>query len=207
MYTQNQLKALIDQDLKKQIVPSFVLLDRLCFMTDESRQSSPYCDPRFVPFYYYLGKYFQAKSMLEMGFGNGMFSCVYLQACQTVEQFLAFQQKTKESYNPRFGLKNVRRFYKQRFDYFCGDIFEKKMGLLLNNNSFDLIMFNEELNYDQMSLHLDFAWERLQDDGYITIDYIEKNDDVKKAFLNFCKRVNRTHLSFKTRYNVAMLQK
>lgn len=208
MYTQNQLKALIDQDLKKQLIPSTILLDRLCFLTDESRKSSPYCDPRFVPFYYYLGKYYHSKSLLEIGFGNAMFSCAYFQSYKNVENFFGFQQKSDKSYNPRFGLKNVRRFYKNQFNYFYGNILEKNMGLLLNNNSFDLVLINEEdISYDQLSLHLDFAWEKLQDDGIITIDYLEKNDDIKKAFENFCKRVNRTPLYFKTRYTVGMLQK
>ena len=91
-----ELEDKINKDLKNQYVPSYILLDRLRVIDEDSRKTSSYVDPYYIPFYYYLGKYLKPFNLLEIEVNLGFFSCSFFKSCVDVDSYLGFQSKTKD---------------------------------------------------------------------------------------------------------------
>lgn len=202
-----ELKNKIELDLKKQLVPSHILLDNLRVIDESSRKTSAYMDPQYLPFYYYLSKYLQPVNLLEIGFGLGFFSSCFLKGCNTVKNLLVFQQKSKDFYSNKLGVKNIKSVYKNTFIYYEGNLTDVKYKQYLNQVKWDLCLFNEEREYDKHILALDSVWDRLNDGGTIVMDYIDAHADAKDAFDNFCKIKNIKPIKFDTRYGTGIIKK
>ena len=202
-----ELKANLENDLVKQIITPNVLLGHLRVISESSRKTSAYVDPRYIPFYYYLGKYLQPKNMIEMGFGLAFFSTCFMRSCKTVENFLAFQEVGEEYYSNNLALKNIKTVYRNSLNYYQGSVNDKIFQDCISKNKWDLILFNEEKDYDKHMLYLDVVWSHLNLDGYIVMDYIQSHENAKRAFHNFCKIENREPIILPTRYGVGIIQK
>jgi len=202
-----ELKSCLEADLSKQVITPGILLDHLRVINEDSRKTSAYVDPRYIPFYYYLGKYIQPKSMIEMGLGLAFFSTSFMKSCKTIEKLLAFQETSGEYYSANLALKNIKSVYRGNVDYYEGTVNDILFQKYISENKWDLVLINEEYGYDKHMLHLDVAWSNLNADGYIVMDYINSFENAKRAFHNFCKIENREPIILPTRYGVGIVQK
>lgn len=202
-----ELKTKLNIDLSRQLVTPSILLDNLRLINEDSRRSSAYVDPLYIPFYYYLGKYLSPKNVFESGTGLGLFITAFLKSCKSVENLFLFQGKEKDFFSFRFAIKNIKSCYRKNTEMYYGDVMDKSFNEKINEKKWDLALFNDERNYDESMYLFDFIWESLEFDGFMIIDHIESNQSINKAFFNFCKIKNKDPILFKTRYGVGILKK
>jgi len=202
-----ELKDNLEIDLDNQFVNPSVLLDKLTVINEESRKTSSYVDPRYIPFYYYLGKYIKPKKMIEIGFGLGFFSTCFLKSCDSVEYYLGFQEKTEDFFTPRFAIRNIKSSFRKNLDHYYGHFSDSDFQKKIVGHKWDIVFFNEETSYDKHLFNMDSVWDIMDSDGYLVVDYVESNVDTKEVFNNFCKIHNRTPIILKTRYGVGIIQK
>lgn len=199
----DEIKSKIDADLNSRKISGKILLDRFSVIDDSSRKTSAYLSSNYSQFYYYLGKYVQPKFVMEIGFNLGLLSSCFLTSCKTVEFFLGFSEKSKEFNSFRLGKRNIRSVFKKDTKYHSGTLLDKE----LDDIKFDLIIINEEVNYDKHLDYLEFAWKHLNEHGIIVAEYIEKHIPAKEAFFAFCESKNREGACFKTRYGSGLTQR
>ena len=202
-----QLKESIENDLAKKLVDSRILLDRFTVIDETSRGTSAYTDPNYIPFYYHLGKYVFPKRIIEIGFRLGFFSGSFLTSCKTVEKFIAFQQSQENVfYSSTLGRRNINKVYSKFFNWHVGDIFDELFEKMLDDK-WDLVIINEELDYEKHRTYLEFVWEKMELNGMIAMDYVNFHEPCKKAFNDFCKIVNREPVICSTRYGTGLIQR
>ncbi len=202
-----ELEEKLNFDLNRQLISSTVLLDDLHIIEEDDRKLSQYADPRYVPFYYHLGKYLKPKNLLEYGLGLAFFSTCFMKSCRTVEKFFAFQERDKNFYSNRMAIKNIKRVFNGKFYYHLGRIVDADCQEKLSVDKWDLVFINEKLHYDTHMLHLDIAWEHLNEGGYIVVDYAITHPNAAKSLANFCKIQNIKPIIIKTRYGAGIIQK
>lgn len=202
-----EIFSLLNKKLKSQIINPRILLDRLRLISEDSRKSSQYQDPNYLPFYYYLSKFIFPKNIVHVGLDLALPSCCFLQGSETVESMLCFQKKTQEFYSPRLAISNIKDVKGKNFeiDYYFGSVNDIEFIKKIERN-FDLFLITEKFNNDDINEFLDTCWQYLNLDGFIVMDHI--NDRSKKdIFSSFCKGKNRSFMKFDTRYGVGLLQK
>jgi len=198
------LFAEIDNQLKKQLISPRVLLDRLRLLDDTSRKSPQYQDPFNLPFYYNLGKFIKAKSVVQVGLDLGLEFCCYLTSNNQVESFLGFQNKSEGYYSNRMAISNIKDINnKVNINYYYGSIYDKFIHDIEN---FDLLIVNEKNNFDYIKDAIYFFWEKLNEKGHILVNY-NSEDKIKNIFVDFCKVKNREPYFFNTRNRIGILEK
>lgn len=187
-------------------MPWRVLLSRFG-VVDSYRPFEHYTDPAFLPFYYYLGQQVPATNLLEFGVGIGLRSGLFLASCKTVGHYLGIQEKTAEYYTTNLARRNIRQHYRKKISLYHGhyvdEIFEKHVNL----RPWDVVMINEKYQYGQIMQICNFVWDRVSPDGIIIIDGIYYDNQIKTAYHDFCKIVNRPRAIFKTKYGVGLLRR
>lgn len=198
----------INKKLNKQLMSPRILLDRLRLIDEDSRKSSQYQDPNYLPFYYYLSRFINPKSILNVGFYLGLPCCCFLQGSDSAEKMLGFQRVNKLFYSPRLALSNIKDIKRKKIeiDFYYGNMVDLEFQNKLTQK-FDLIMLTEDMTNDQINECLDISWECLNLDGFLVCDYINSNKFIKKIFSSFVKTKNRDAFYFKTRYGVGIIQK
>lgn len=203
-----EIVSSVRSKLKAQTVPPRILLDRLRLVDEDSRKSSQYNDPNYLPFYYHISKFIQPSRMLQIGLGLGLQACCFLQGAKSVKSLLALQRPVKGFYSPRLALSNLRDVKNKDLvvEYYYGEILDE---VFINRMrvGFDLVLVTEKSHGDQAQETLEICWEHLKLDGCIIIDYVESNRDIGEVFRDFCKAKNRECVLFKTRYGTGMIQK
>jgi len=203
----SKLKTELETDLKKQVISSRILLDRMRLIDENSRRTGAYADPLYIPFYYYLGKHVQPKSLLELGFGLGLSSACFLKSCTTVESMLAFQENHGEFYSPRFAQANLKSSYRKPVHIHIGDISDEVFTNKVSSQKWDLVLINEELGYDKYMTYLDTAWESLALGGLVVLNHVSSDKAANIALQDLCKIRNRTPITISTRYGTGIIQK
>ncbi len=203
-----ELKSKIENDLKNQAISPKILLDNLSILNEQSRKSSSYVDPNYIPFYYHLGKYLNVKKMIEIETGAALHSCSFLKSCKTIETFLAFQSKKDDFFSSRFAYKNIKKNYKGDFDLYYGNIKDNNFEVKVNKHNWDLVLFNEEeMSYDSLLFTFSKLWLNLESDGLFVVNFVNSIDSVKKCFNNFCKIQNIKNVILNTRYGTGIIKK
>ena len=193
--------------LEKQLIPARILLDKFRIIDETSRRVSAYTDPNYAPFYYYIGTLLDPKNVADFGFRLGLLSGCFLKGCKTVKNFLGFQQKTDEYYSPRLGRANIKSVFKGNFDFYLGSILDNEFIDKWNKINWDVVIVNEEKDYDFYRTCFDVIWNKLENNGLIISDYVVSHEPCKKAFYDFCKSKNREPILIKTRYGTGLVQK
>lgn len=201
-----ELKCMLEEKLNKNL-PSKVFLDRMRLIDEDSRLTAAYNDPKYIPFYYWLGTLIKPAFLVEIGFRLGLFSATFLRACKTVEKVLVFQEKTDVFYSPKLGKANVRDHYKGTLDVYVGSINDEAFEQKLNETKYDLAIINEEVGYDKHREYLDALWSNLHLDGFIVMDYVTRHKPAGEAYFDFCKAKNRNPTIITTRYGVGIIKK
>lgn len=202
----HHIKDLIEKDLNSQKISGRVLLDRLNVIDESSRKTAAYLDHNYSPFYYYLGKYFQAENVIEIGFDLGLLSCSFMKSFKGVENFLGFCRKDQNKIS-RIGISNIKKSFKGNYDFYVGEIYDSLFNDLVKKNQFKLAIINDETTYDKHLAYLDFLWEILCDGGIIVCEHINSSKNSKDAFLAFLESKKIEYKIFKTRYGTGVFQK
>jgi len=201
---QKEIKEL----LRKQLISGKILLQDCKLIDENSRRSPAYSDPTYVPFYYHLGKFIKPKSVLNLSFNLGLLEKCFFMSCSETEYFLAFHQTDKNIYfSPRMGFYNVRKSYKNDFDYFTCDIKTDHFHTRVSERLWDAVFINEESNFDHILYMLETSWEHLSESGCIIIENAIDLKAVKQAFYAFADSIGRNPNIFETRYGTGILFK
>jgi hypothetical protein len=195
----------ISRKVKSALVPSRVLLSKFRFLDEQSRYSRACQDDHYLPFFYYLGVNYPAKSVLDFGFGLGINSSIYFMGNKNVENYLAIQEKPTEYYSSRLGIANVKQIYKNPFYVHVGEIYDDKFMLKLKQRKWDLVFLNEKSTYDRYLFCLNTIWDHIEENGLICIDYVNNHEFATKAYEDFCLIKNRKSHVFETRYGVGTI--
>jgi len=196
----------LNKKIKSQLISPKVLLDKLRLFDEESRKSSQYQDPTYLPFYFYLSRFLFPKSILQIGLNLGLEICCFLYGNKDVESFFGFQSSNDNFYSERLAFSNIKDITKKiKTDYYYGKIYDNLF--LQKAKSFDLILLTEKSNFDQIKESVEMCWEKLNMDGYLVMDYLNYDKKINKIFMDFCKSKNTDGFVFKTRYGTGILRK
>lgn len=199
-------EAELNKKLSIQLVSSRILLDKLRLFDENSRKTSQYQDPSYLPFYFYLSKFINPNSILQIGINLGLEICCFLQGNKKVNKYFGFQNSSEEYYSERLALSNIKDISKKiEIQYYYGKIYDKKF--LEKNDKFDLVFINEKSNFDQIKDCFSVCWDKLNLNGFLVVDYLNYDKKINKNFIDFCKSKNRKESLFKTRYGVGIIQR
>ena len=201
-----EIKTYIEEKLKKNL-PSRIFLDRMKVIEEDSRYSLAYNNPTYVPFYYWLGTILKPKTMVEIGFRLGLLSGNFLRSCKTVEYFLALQEPNGIFYSDRLGKSNIKDFYKGNFYIHVGNCDDELFEIKLKSMEIDLVIINEEVNYDRHRLYYELLWPQIATNGIIVADYLNRYKPSAIAFKDFCISVNTEPTYIKTDYGIGLIFK
>jgi hypothetical protein len=193
-----EFKDNLIQDIRKELVQSSVVLNGFLFLDSWVMKSSAFVDPSYLPFYYYLSKYVHPRNLLEVGFSLGLHSGAFLRANDSVERFLAYQSLNEQPC--RLGSKNIWLVYKGDFKLFVGSL----MDCPLKEHTWDLVLWDKRLPYDEARSGMDRVWDNMSLDGWFVF---ERFTDDNRAFLDFCKVHQREPVVFPTRYGVGIIRR
>lgn len=200
------LQKEINLSLEKQAISGRYLLDRFCVIDESSRKSPPYLDPRYAPFYYYLGKYLRPIKMIEIGFDLGLLSSSFLLSCKTVEHFFGFKETVKEKFfSNRIGTTNLKKVYKKERFFYEGEIFDNEFEKNLRSKKWDIALINEEKEYDKQLQYMETLWKNVNKNGVLVVEYIKSHKHSKEAFKSFVENKNLPYLEFQTRYGTGVI--
>jgi predicted O-methyltransferase YrrM len=202
-----QLKTQLLLKLDKN-TSSRIFLDRLRVGEEKMREMPSYNDPRHFPFYYYLGVLTTPENLVEIGFGVGFCSSLFLKGCKTVKRFLAIQEPKKdEFYSVRMGKSNLKDNFRGVTDLYVGNITDDEFEVKFKENNWQLAIINEEVNYDRYRLYFDFLWPQMDFEGLIIIGNILRHRQAKQAYIDFCKVKNREFMVIETRSGIGIIKK
>jgi len=188
------------------LLPAQRLVCRLR-LSEAAHSVSATTDPRYLPFYYYLGKEVTAEKLVEFGFGDGLVSSCLLIGCDSVTNFLAFQRKPKQFYSPRIGRSNILDHYKKQFAIYMGEYHDQSFVNAIQATQWDLALIHESANYDYQMGCLRLIWPQISSGGMIIMDGINSDSAMGRACRDFCKVSNRNLVECKTRYGVGIIYK
>lgn len=203
-----ELAAQVGDELSMEIVSSRILLDSLSFINEASRKTSAYVDPRYVPFYYYLGKHVYPKTCVQLGFRLGLLASCFFNSCKTIKHFLGFQQADQDNfYSSRIALNNIKRYYKGDIDLYYGNVSDVNFENRFSKFEWDIAFVNEQLDYDTLLSYLEILWPQMSLGGTIVMEYVVSHEPAAEAFSTFCKVRNRKPVILETRYGTGMVRK
>lgn len=200
------IKKELELMLAKQVISGRTLLDRFCLINEASRKSPPYVDPRYAPFYYYLGKLIKPKTMVEIGFDLGLLSSSLLTSCSSVEEFLGFKEvKTRTYFSNRIGAINIKKVCKAKKEFVYGEMFDKRLEQKVRSKKWDLILINEEKDYDKQLMYLEMMWSCASENAIMVVEYIKSHQASKEAFKSFVGSKDADYKIFDTRYGTGLV--
>lgn len=196
----------LSRKIKNQLISSKILLDKLRLVDEDSRKSSQYQDPTYLPFYFHLAKFINPRSILQIGLNLGLEICCFLQGNKDVDSFFGFQNSDDDFYSERLALSNIKDITKKiNLDYYYGKTHDSKF--LQKTKNFDLIIITEKTKFDEIRESIEICWDKLNIDGYLVMDYLNYDKKINGIFSDFCKSKNRDQSIFKTRYGIGIVRK
>jgi len=203
----NNLVESINRRLANGYIPAKRLLSRFGHVTSSVTRRSFFADPRYYPFYYYLGNEWNPKSILDMSLGSGLSLGCMLLGSPLAERAIGFQKKAKEFYSLRMAKHNIRNVFSGKFDAYAGSLDDPSLQSQIKATSWDVIIINEMLTYDDYLSYMRFLWPYLADKGLIIIDHVNYHKPSGQAYYDFCKTFNRDSWLVETKYGVGLVQK
>lgn len=196
----------IENDLEKSIITTNILTSNFKFIDQLSKRSYSFNDNKYIPFYYYLGKYIKPQSILEVGIDLGFISSCFLKSCKTVEYYFGFQPKNDILWDEKLYKSNVKKNYKNNIETHYGKLLDKKFLEIIEEKKFDLAIINTKDNYDDLFTICDLIFINLNNNGYFVMDFI-KQDKNKKIFFNIANGYKKEYKVFDTRYGTGVIKK
>jgi len=202
-----ELVKIINNKLRKQILPSSAILRRFRLIDEASRSSLAYTDPTYLPFYYYLGQQLKSKKLLEFGFRLGLASGCFSKGCKTLEKVLAFQKVIDEDYSIRLGSKNLREYFNGEFDVYLGGVGDKTYLEKVKADKWDIVIVHDKQGYDDYMSYLSFVWDHVSPKGLVIMDYLNSHKPANEAYFDFCKVNGREPIRFRSKYGAGMIER
>lgn len=116
------------------------------------------------------------------------------------------KKESQEFIPSKIGFKNIKRVYKNKINLYFGKIYDNNFLNYIRNTKWDLILINEEKDYDKQLQYMEVLWPHVETKGTIIVEYVF-NQSTKEAVKSFAKKENIKINLFKTRYETAILQK
>lgn len=195
---------LLTEKFEKGLMTTGVLLGNAKLVDESSRQSSPFIDPSYLPFYYYLGCQVAPERVSQIGTIGGLPALCFLQGCKTVKEWNAAQEKVEHLIPENIIISNIM----MKIGGGHGSLTAgSKLHILKSMvRPCDLALLTDWYDEADTEDYLNLLWENLSDEGLLVVDYINQ-DATKAAFEKFYRVKNRQPMLFNTRYGVGILQK
>jgi hypothetical protein len=204
----NELKKKLLNKLSNHPLNPKYALSQFKLNNEDYRLSTEYSDPIHYPFYYYLGKLIQPKHLLEFGFESGIESGCFCHGCKSVEHFLGFKHKIDISYwSARIPKFNVGSVLKSNVNYWNGDITDPEFLKQFLVKKWDCALIVRSESHEINRRYFDLVWGQMPLGGLLVVDRIKSNKEMKTAFEEFCKIIQRPNVTIPTRYGVGIIEK
>lgn len=199
------MKEYLNEKLHSGRVTTRILLARARLMEVRDWETPAMNDPKYFPFFYYLGTQIQPKKVFEIGFGLGLSSAALVQGCETVEQYVGFQINTKDYYySTRLGVATLKEYYGGGLKVDVGNI--ERMEDLIGSDIWDLGMITQKVELKFLRRHLDKIWRNLSSEALIVVDHLQE-DERMEIFQDWCKSISKEAEIYHTRNTLGIVQK
>lgn len=184
--------------LEKGSIRSEMLLCSAKVLDRSSRDVPAFNDPKYFPFYYYLGQQCNPIVVAQIGSKLGLIGACFLQSCKSVKKWLVIDNYKKPPTNVI--LSNLKMFSSAEV------VFECVNGELVINDRCDVCFLTEKYDLEYVSKYLEILWAILENEGLLVVDYIH-DKIMKDMFIDFCDVRNREPVFFDTRYGLGIVKK
>jgi len=193
----------ITQKLKNSNIAPRVLLARARLGDAKKWDTSEMSDPKYLPFYYYLGQQTKAVNVLEYGFGLGLVGACFCQGTDTVQKYAGFQRTTDNFYYSfRLGSATLQEYYQKYTKLAGGGINEFKR--LAETDQWDMVFVSQKIDSKFFRDHMEIIWANSKPDALIVVDHLAEKD-YQEGFVNWCQTKNRTPELYETRYQLGLI--
>lgn len=182
----------LENKAKHSVLDPNTLLHSLKLLDPDLRNTPAFRDPRYFPFYYYLGQLTQPKKVIQFGSMHGMIGKCFLHGAKQVERWTVVDEGYVPSGVISANLRPVKTFVLNGLKELSNKGPEKYNLSLVTGR------------YDDPKPYLETAWDSLEPEGLLVVDYISDNV-VGKAFETLCRVKNRQGITFSTRYGVGII--
>lgn len=198
----------VNEKLRTQPISSRILLDRLNLLDEDSRKTGQYQDPNYLPFYYYLSKSVNPKTILQVGLDLALPLCCFLTGSPMTERVLAFQKREASFYSPRIASLNIRKVRPSNISisFHLGSFLDESLESMISVG-FDLALVTSRLKDEELNDVLYLSWKHMNLDGFMVVDHLGSSPRCLDVFKSFCKAQNRDYVFFDTRYGNVVVRK
>ncbi len=196
--------SILEEKLSTHLWATDALISQ-CRMPEPSDRTTPaFTDPKYLPFYFYLGQQATPKKIIQIGPKLGLVAACFLQARKErvpkVERWDIVNELT-HSYKPPIG--TILANTKMHAPHLEVTAYSFRVE---NKQMYDLAFLTEKFDTIQTKAYLNYLWDQVKGDGLIVVDYIE-DGTVRLAFDEFCLIKHREPYRMPTRYGVGIIIK
>lgn len=204
--------AHIRDKLDKGHITSNILLGQAKLLDGSSRNTPAFNDPRYFPFYYYLGQVTRPKKVEQIGVKLGLIAACFMQGCPEPVEWQGMETMLDGNRPPMNIINsNMKMFYKAKLTTehqtlaFC--VHPNNLMLETEHSKehrFDMGLLTDKYEPEHTKIMLEYFWKHLAPEGLLVVDYIQ-DDATGEVFREFCRVKNREPQLFETRYGVGMV--
>lgn len=193
--------------MKHASISSKILLGKMGVIEESSRSTGAFQDPKYFPFYFYVGREFNFKDIFCVGLELGLQMSCLLQGCENPNSAFCVQFPSESFYSPRVATSNIKTIVGRYFPLkiHIGELEDSEIKFILLKK-FNASIITVPLKTDKIMNSLDFCWNILNEKGVLLVDKISEGDS-EKIILDFCKVKNVKCRIFETRYKAAIIIK
>lgn len=188
-------------------MPTTALLGNMRLLDESSRHTGQYQDPRYLPFYYHLGRVFGPRRLLFVGLDIGLQLACVLKGIPNPVSALCIQPASESFYSPRLAVSNAKAAAGRRFPVVVhvGGLRDSDL-LLAAEGPFDAALIIADMSDDSLMDALEFCWGRLSEGGVLCVDRLSKKGS-REVFDDFCRGKGADNSFFETRYGCGIAAK
>lgn len=190
-------KALQDK-LDNPTIYSKHLLGKVALLNESDRESGAFTDPRYLPFYYHIGKLSGAKSLCRIEHTLALEDVCFIQGAKT-ERWFGYEPMIINNAGVNLAQVNVGKFCEEVTRCIDLNDFEEKVV-----EGFDAFIVTHARH---LEVFRDDIWNNLSHEGLLIVDNIYSDEDGKEIFSNFAKSVSRETNFFKTRLGIGIVER
>ena len=135
----------------------------------------------------------------------------FLQSCRSVHNWIVLDE-TIDPWTAGFVRSNLKNQMSSESDavVLVGD--QEHWSMKLRKLNWDMAIVSSSCVKDRFSQYLELAWENLNEEGLLVVDYISEKrpataPDLHGAFKRFCRVKNREPDIYETRYGVGIVKR
>tara|TARA_Y100000034_G_scaffold42676_1_gene52233 strand:+ start:55 stop:633 length:579 start_codon:yes stop_codon:yes gene_type:complete len=187
----------LQDKLDNPTINSKQLLGTATLLNENDRESGAFTDPKYLPFYYHIGKQCEAKSLFHLDYALGLEDMCFIQGANS-ERWSGYANGNEEN-RLNVATNNVRFFCKNSSFTTDLDEFEKNVEA-----KFDAFIVTSP---KPLRVFKDDIWNNLNPEGLLIVDNIYSSDEGEEWFTKFATSVSREPVFFKTRYGIGIIER